>query len=192
VKLFTKITALFLVVLCSHVYGALPLPEPSLNLSYDFVKIFYRKRSKNSMIAPFEKDIRIHLLGACDARDSEARKNNFHKLIKYLENIAGKKFDWEFVIVMVQIIEDELGNIALRSDKHGKIANHKLLQLQEFKKRLLARAPQDLDIAGFEVSVRHEPLLFTPRGFVLMVEEYDYEDLDVDEWTQIEKENAAK
>jgi hypothetical protein len=134
----------------------------------------------------------MHLIGACYVRDSENRRDNFRCLIKQLKNVADESFDWRFVVIMLKIIGDELENIALRKDSHGKIANHKLLQLQEFKKKLLAQAPQDLDIPSFEASVPHGPLIFTPRGFVLTVEEYDYDDLDVDEWTQIEKETAAK
>ncbi len=173
------------IVLCawSYAYGVLQAPD-KLNddFSFKLIKIFYHKCSKQSLVAGCKKEICAYLIRACDVvRDGKVQNRNFHKLVGMLRSVTSGDFDWPFVIGMLQIIKDELGSIAQRTDMYGTGARHKLELLNAFEKELLKLAPRGVDVTKLELLIPHEPMMFVPRGTMLTVDEDD-------DWTKVDKE----
>jgi hypothetical protein len=183
-KLLVRITTIFLLIVCSYSYGALPLPTPS-NVSFKFIKIFYHKCSKQSLKAKCKKDIRRHIISACDVRDEQMHKDNFRCLVKCFKDLDDKTIDWVFIIRMLKIIANELESITHRTDLYGKIAAEKIEQLVAFEESFIQWVPQGINIPEIERLVPDEPLLFAPSDGVPTVEEEDedwtLEDISCDE-----------
>jgi hypothetical protein len=180
------VTKLVTVLLCAWSYGYSAAPVPKKiddDFSFKFIKIFYHKCSKQSLIAQCKKEIKTHLIRACDVRDVKTRKRNFNMLIDMLRSVTSDDFDWPFVIGMLQIIKDELASIAQRADMCGKIARHKLELLSVFEKELLSLAPTGVDAIKLELLIPHEPMIFAPKGTMLTVDEDD-------DWTTVDKEKS--
>ncbi len=169
----------------SYGYGVVQAPKLDDAFSFKFIKIFYHKCGKQSLIAQCKKAVRSHIIRACDMRDRKVRKRNFHMLVDMLRSVSDDSFDWPFAIGMLQIIKDELASIAQRADMCGKIAAHKLELLNAFEKELLNVAPTGIDVTKLELLIPHEPMIFAPKGTVLMVEEDD-------DWTAVDKEKSDK
>jgi hypothetical protein len=155
------------------------------DFSFKFIKIFYHKCSKQSSVARCKKEIRAHLIRACDVRDRKIRKRNFSMLVDMLRSVTSEAFDWPFVIGMLQIIKDELESIAQRADRFGQVAQHKLDLLFVFEKELLSLAPTGVDVTKLELLIPHEPMIFAPKGTMLTVDEDD-------DWTAVDKEDEAQ
>lgn len=175
-------------LLCAWSYGYSAMQAPKKNdddFSFKFIKIFYHKCSKQSLVARCKKEIRVHLIRACDVRDRKIRKRNFSMLIDMLRSVTSEAFDWPFVIGMLQIIKDELESIAQRADRFGQVAQHKLDLLFVFEKELLSLAPTGVDVTKLELLIPHEPMIFAPRGTMLTVDEDD-------DWTAVDKEDEAQ
>ncbi|MFA5307215.1 MAG: hypothetical protein WC365_07250 [Candidatus Babeliales bacterium] len=170
---------------CSYGYGALQAPKIDDDFSFKFIKIFYHKCSKQSVVAQCKKAIKNHIVQACDVRDIKSRKSNFHMLIARLRSVTSVSFDWPFAIGMLQIIKDELASIAQRTDMCGNLAQHKLKLLVAFEKELLSLAPTGVDVTKLELLIPHEPMMFAPKGTVLLVDEDD-------DWTPVDKEERTQ
>jgi hypothetical protein len=183
-KLMVQVIGIFFLMMYSSSYGALSSPD----LSFKFTDIFYKKCNSKSSIAWCKKEIREHIIRACDVRDwQQNSKDNFRHLIKLLKNVASSSFDWYFVTEMLQIISEELEQIAQRTDTYGEIARSKRIQLSSFKKELFKLSMCKID--PDKELVLHEPLKFDPMPIVIKEKDGDWISIEGDDWTAVDKED---